>query len=453
MARARVVASLLLCLVGGALALILLGKHYGVPLLGEAALAACGVGEGCDIVAQSTYSVFLGLPLAAWGVLFYGSLLALLTPSLFAPAEERHNEAASLGFYLVAVALLIDFVLFGLQLAVIKAFCKFCVATYFVNLLLLAALWPHRQFGVALNFFFTQGARRALAAWVVASLFVGVAAAAGNAALSDRKALASSPESILGIPSTLAAPQGPATSTQPPAKGSIEEQLAVAQAEAKKWKDTLDDNRRLEIYLNQKARDDFNNAEPAKIDISGSPVQGPKKAPISVVVYSDFMCPFCRDLAAGLKNFLGTSGEQVKIVYKHFPLDRSCNPGLGSTLHPGACELSLASICAEESGRFWEFHDKVFAQPRWDRATRDDALKMGASVGLDASTLGRCMDQTGTRGRLAKDVDEGARAGVESTPTLLVNGRKLSSTGVFLLALDEERKRLNLKAPTGATQD
>jgi protein-disulfide isomerase/uncharacterized membrane protein len=453
MARARVAASLLLCLAGGALSLVLLSKHYGIPLLGEAALAACGEGGGCDIVAQSAYAVFAGLPLAAWGVFFYGSLLALLTPSLFATSEESHDEAASLGFFLVALAVLIDLILFGLQLAVIKAFCRFCVATYFVNLFLLGALWPHRQFARALNFFFTPAARRAFAAWVVSSLFVGVAAAALNAALADRKALASSPASILGIPSTIAAPQTPATPAEPPAKGSLEEQLAAAQAEAKKWKETLDDNRRLEIYLNQKARDDFNKAEPAKIDISASPFQGPKNAPISVVVYSDFMCPFCRDLAAGLKNFLGTSGGQVKIVYKHFPLDRSCNPGLGSTLHPGACELSLGGVCAEESGRFWEFHDKVFGQPRWDRATREDVLKMGASVGLDGASLGRCMDQAATKGRLTKDVEEGVRAGIESTPTIFVNGRKLSSTGVFLLALDEERKRLNLKAPTGAPQD
>jgi len=444
MARARVAASLLLCLVGGALALILLGKHYGVPLLGEAALSACGVGEGCDIVAQSIYSVFMGLPLAAWGLFFYGSLLALLAPSLFDTENEGGTPGRAAAFYLVAVALVLDLVLFGLQLAVIKAFCKFCVATYFVNLLLLAALWPYRQFALALNFLFTPAARASLVAWLLASLSVGAAAAAGNAALQSRKALAAG--SILGIPFAPVPLASPGLS-EAPVRGSIEEQLAEARAEAKKWKDTLDDDRRLTIYRNQKAKDNFNNAEVFKLDLSRSPFQGPKDAPITVASYSDFMCPFCRDLAVGLKNYLPTTGNQVKLVYKHFPLEKTCNPTLGSTVHPGACDLALAGICAEESGRFWEYHDKVFAQ-RWDRATREDVLKVGASVGLEGAKLGACMDGAAARGRLLKDVEEAARVGVTSTPTVLVNGRRLTSTGVFLIAMEEERKRLNLPPGT-----
>ena len=443
MARARIFASLLLCLVGGALALILLGKHYGVALLGEAALAACGVGEGCDIVAQSAYSVFAGLPLAAWGLFFYGALLALLAPSIFDSENAAVTPARAVAFCLVALAVVLDVVLFGLQLAVIKAFCKFCVATYFVNLLLLAALWPWRQVSQALNFVFTPGARPALAAWVVACLSIGAGAAAGNAALENRKALAAG--SILGIPFAPAPSTTPSTGAAVQ-KGSLEEQLAEARAEAKRWKNTLDDDRLLTIYRNQKARDDFNNAPVEKIDVSRAPFQGPGDAPITVASYSDFMCPFCRDLAGGLKGYLPTTENQVKSVYKHFPLDKTCNPSLGSTVHPGACDLALAGICAEENGRFWEFHDKVFAQ-RWERATRDNVLKIGASVGLDSAKLGVCMDSAATKGRLLKDVEEAARVGVSSTPTVFVNGRKLTSTSSFLLAMDEERKRLNLKAP------
>ena len=103
MARTRISAALLLCLAGGALSLILLSKHYGVPLLGEAALAACGEDGGCDIVSQSRYAVFLGLPLAAWGLLFYGSLFALLAPALSGRTEETPEPSPSLAFFLVAL--------------------------------------------------------------------------------------------------------------------------------------------------------------------------------------------------------------------------------------------------------------------------------------------------------------------------------------------------------------
>lgn len=442
MSRTRIAVALLLCLAGGVLSLILLSKHYGVPLLGEAVLAACGEGGGCDVVAQSRYSSLLGLPLAAWGVFFYGSVLALLAPALVSRNDEGSDPGVSLAFFLATLAVGIDLVLFGLQATVIRAFCQFCIATYAVNLLLVGALWPHRRFGVALNFLFTRGSRRALVAWTVTSLSIATAAAAGNAALADRKTLAQG--NILGVP-LVAAPEKQA----PPQKGSIEEQLALARAEAKKWKDTLDDTRRLEIYLNQKAKDDFNSAEVAKIDLSRSPFLGPKNAPIAVVSYSDFMCPFCRDLAAGLKNYVPTAGERVKAFYKHFPLDTACNPNIGQTVHPGACELALGGICADESGRFWEYHDGVFAK-RWDRATREDVLNIGVAAGLDRRSLGKCMDSAAVKGRLAREVEEGVRIGVGSTPTILVNGRKIPSTGVFLMAVDEERKRLNLPPLTGA---
>lgn len=446
MSRTRIAAALVLCLAGGILSLILLSKHYGVPLLGEAVLAACGEGGGCDVVAQSRYSSFLGLPLAAWGVFFYGSLLALLAPALVGRSDENPDPGVSLGFFLAALAVAIDLVLFGLQATVIKAYCKFCIATYAVNLLIIFALWPYRRFGVALNFFFTRTSRRALVAFMVTSLSIAAAAAAGNTALADRKTLAQG--NILGLPLGLPTMAAPEARTAPE-KGSIEEELALARAEAKKWKDTLDDPRRLEIYLNQKAQDDFNNAEVATIDLSRSPFLGPKNAPIAVVSYSDFMCPFCRDLAAGLKNYLPTAGGRVKSYYKHFPLDTACNPSIGQSVHPGACELALGGICADESGRFWEYHDGVFAK-RWDRATREDVLSIGVAAGLDRGSLGKCMDSAAVKGRLAREVEEGARIGVGSTPTILVNGRKIPSTGVFLLAVEEERKRLKLPPFTGA---
>ena len=440
MARTRLAVALLLSVAGGALALILLSTHYGVPLLGEAVLAACGQGGGCDIVSQSRYSVFLSVPLAAWGLVFYGSIVALLAPALFGARGDEPDPGLSLAFFLTAASIVIDVVLFGLQLFVIKAFCKFCIATYFVNLLLAASLWPHRQPSRVAAFFFAPEARRALSAWVIATLFVFAAAGVGNAALEGRREAAGA--SILGVPPMLQAPQRAD-------RGALGEQLAQAQAEAKKWKDILDDDRRLQIYRNQKAKDDFNQAEVAKLDLTRAPSQGAANGPITVVSFSDFMCPFCRDLATGLHGFLPSTGNQVKAQYKHFPLDVTCNNRVGQSLHPGSCELSLGGICAQEKGRFWEYHDKVFAK-RWERANREDVFQIGGSVGLDRASLSACMDSAATKGLLARDIEEGWNAGVASTPTLFVNGRKLQSTGVFLLAIEEERKRLNLPPVSGA---
>ena len=311
-----------------------------------------------------------------------------------------------------------------------------CIATYVVNAGLLASLWPFRKPSSAVAFVFGAENRGAFAAWIAAVVAVLGMTASANAALTERRALAG--QSILGTPPLLQAPAAT------PAPGSLEQQLASAQAEAKKWKDTLDDDRRLQIYLTEKAKRDFNEAPPEKLDLSRAPSQGTKNGPVHVVSFSDFMCPFCRDLAVGLRNFLPGSAN-VQSHYKHFPLDTTCNTQIGRTVHPGSCDFSLASICAEGAGRFWEFHDKVFARS-WDTATREDVLQIATSAGLDRAKVTACMDSAATKGLLAKDIEEGVRAGVGSTPTIFINGRKVASTNYFFLALEEERKRLGLPA-------
>ena len=443
MAKIRIAIALGLCVAGAFLTIILLSKHYGVPLLGEAVMAACGTGEGCDVVAQSRYSAFLGLPLAAWGLFFYGSVLVLLLPELVSDSEERKTGAASFALVLAATAIVIDAALLFVQAFLIKAFCTFCVATYGVNLALIAALWSFGFTGAA-DFLLTPKHRASLLSWAAAALATFGLSFSLDMALADRKALASA--SILGVPLPPAASVA-SEATPTPAQGSVEEQLASARAEAKKWKDTLDDDKRLNVYLMNKALREFNESPVVSHDLARAPRQGPKDAPIHVVSYSDFMCPFCRDLAQGLQRFLPTAGGQIQLHYKHFPLDAACNEQVGHSLHPGSCELSRAGICAEELGRFQEFHDKVFARP-WDRATREDALDIGASVGLDRNRLGACMDSQATRGILARDIADGWKVGVGgSTPTVFINGRKVPSTNLFLLSLEEERKRLNLPPP------
>ena len=433
MIRARTVVALALCVAGVFLAVLLLSKHYGVAVFGEAVMAVCGAGEGCDVVSQSRYGIFLGLPLAAWGLFFYGSLFALLLPVAVSGTDDRRDQG-SLGFVLVCTALFIDLILLLLQVFVIKAFCKFCIATYVVNAGLLIALWPFKKTSAAQAFVFGAENRGAFAAWIAAVVAVFGMTASANAALTDRRTLAG--QSILGTPPLLQAPAAK------PAAGSLEEQLAAAQAEAKKWKDTLDNDRKLQVYLMEKAKRDFNEAQVAKIDLTRAPSQGSKDGPVHVATFSDFMCPFCRDLAVGLRNFLPNSAN-VQIHYKQFPLDMACNTGIGRTVHPGACEFSLAGICAEGMGKFWEFHDKAFARS-WDTATREDVLQVAASAGLDRARVSACMDSAGTRGLLTKDIQEGLQVGVGSTPTLFINGRKVESTNYFFLALEEERKRLGL---------
>lgn len=446
--RARSAVASVLAIAGLLLSLTLLSKHYGIALLGEAAMQACGAGGGCDAVDQSPYSKILGIPLAAVGLFFYGSLLALLTPiALATPWARAEGDPATgvlldgrgapfVALALVSVALAIDLVLLGIQAFSIGAYCSFCVLTYFVNGLLLATLWPARKgLSAGLSAHFGPWS----SSWAIATAAVAIAVFATNAALAEKEKTADA--NILGIPTHIARPE--------PAPGSGDP-LADARAEAAKWKATLDDPQKLQEYLDQKARDDFNATPVSKIDLARAPKKGAPNGPIRVVEFADFMCPYCRDISAAFSNYVRTPGNQAEIHFKHFPLDSTCNVRIGREAHPGACDLARASICAADDGRFWEFHDQVFARA-WDRARREDVLKLVSAAGLDPARVSACMDSAATRGKLQADIDEGWRLGVGSTPTIFVNGRALKTPSVFLLAVEEERKRLGLnQTPEGS---
>lgn len=445
--RTRTLLASALSVAGLVLALVLLAKHYGVPLLGEAALQACGEGGGCDIVDQSRFAKFLGFPLAAWGLLLYGSLLALLLPRALASGDEQDHDrgTVALAWALVALALVIDVFLLGLQAFVIKAYCKFCLFTYLVNIVTLALLWPARKGLSSVASLLGGRGLGTLMSWGIASVAVGTAVFATNAALVAKKALAGA--TILGLPSSTPAP-APNAPTTAPVDGSMEAQLAAAKADAAKWKATLDDPQKLQAYLTQKRIDDFNATEKVRLDLSRAPAKGPANAPIVVVEYADFMCPFCRQVSGAFSNYLKQSGDRVKIHFKNFPLDTTCNAKVGRVVHEGACELAKGAVCAREAGRFWEFHDSVFSRD-WQRATREDVVKVASAVGLDTAKFSNCLDSAATKGLLAADIDEGWNVGVGSTPTIFVNGKKLESADVFLLAIEEESKKLGF-APPGA---
>lgn len=145
--------------------------------------------------------------------------------------------------------------------------------------------------------------------------------------------------------------------------------------------------------------------------LSDDPVRGSTTARIEIVEFGDFQCPYCLQLFAILKELLREYGDSVRLVYKDFPL-----PG-----HREAFKAAEAANCAQEQGRFWEYHDTLFAN---QSALGLDALKRYAGdLGLDAAAFATCLD----RGRFAKsvqrDLEIGESYGVSSTPTIFINGR------------------------------
>jgi protein-disulfide isomerase len=158
----------------------------------------------------------------------------------------------------------------------------------------------------------------------------------------------------------------------------------------------------------------FLEPERTEIATAGHPTRGPAAAPITIVEFSDFECPFCGGLFPTLEAVEKNYRNQVRIVYRQFPLRK---------IHPRAEKAAEAALCAAEQGRFWEMHDSLFGHQE-DLSV--DALKArAAELKLNTAAFNACLDSGKQMAAIDKDIAEGMQAGVTGTPTLFINGRKM----------------------------
>ncbi|HLC38120.1 MAG TPA: thioredoxin domain-containing protein [Candidatus Norongarragalinales archaeon] len=161
------------------------------------------------------------------------------------------------------------------------------------------------------------------------------------------------------------------------------------------------------------------------ISTQGTAVKGNADAPVEIIEFSDFQCPFCRSFYVDtykqvLRDYVDT-GKAV-IYFKHFPLDQ---------IHPGATPAAEAAECARDQGKFWELHDKIFDEQQKQGSgtvafTKDDLKNWAKTVtGLNAQTFNACLDSGEKLSIVQQQQTQGLQAGVDGTPTFFVNGLKL----------------------------
>jgi predicted DsbA family dithiol-disulfide isomerase len=156
--------------------------------------------------------------------------------------------------------------------------------------------------------------------------------------------------------------------------------------------------------------------EPLRYDVNaaGRPSMGPSSAPVLLVLFSDFQCPYCRRFNATMKEVLKRYADSVQVVFRQFPL---------TNIHANAERAAEASLCAQAQGRFWDMHDLLFQN---QNSLRDEDLKSQAGkLGLDAAAFNACLDSKRFSSTIDEDLRAAAAAGVEGTPALFVNGRFL----------------------------
>jgi protein-disulfide isomerase len=153
-------------------------------------------------------------------------------------------------------------------------------------------------------------------------------------------------------------------------------------------------------------------SDPVAIPVAGAPITGPSSAPITLVEFSDFQCPYCAAAVGQIKEVLKLYPSQVKLIFKQFPLET----------HPQADLAAAAAVAAQKQGKFWEMHDAMFAHP--GDLSRRAILAMAQQNGLEMKRFEEDIDSTAVREAVVRDVQDGNRAGVEGTPTLFVNGQR-----------------------------
>jgi protein-disulfide isomerase len=140
------------------------------------------------------------------------------------------------------------------------------------------------------------------------------------------------------------------------------------------------------------------------------PTRGPLDAPVTVVEFSDFQCPYCKQAAATVKTLIDSYGSNVKWIFKQMPLP----------IHPDAFKAAQASICASEQGKFWEYHDLLFSS---GELSTPSLTKHASELGLREDQFSSCLNSERSAGIVRKDVQEATQADVQGTPTYFVNGR------------------------------
>jgi protein-disulfide isomerase len=175
--------------------------------------------------------------------------------------------------------------------------------------------------------------------------------------------------------------------------------------------------------------------EPMRVEVAanGFPAKGPASAPVTIVEFSDFQCPFCSRVTPTLQEVVSKYGNKIRLVFRQFPLP----------MHPNAAKAAEASLCANEQGKFWEMHDAMFKD---QAGLAVDGLKSKAAgiAGINAANFNSCLDSGKETPAVQSDVKAGTKAGVNGTPAMFVNGRFLSgavSTDDLSKVIDEELKR------------
>jgi protein-disulfide isomerase/uncharacterized membrane protein len=372
-------------LVGAVVSAYLTALHLRHLSTGVPSLCNFSATLNCDVVNTSAHSEILGTPISHLGTLFYLAMMALGGAALAKPPlRPRLHGYLFLGA-LFAVGYSLFLAAISLQLG---ALCVFCASLYVVNLGLLIVLGAGGL----------SSLRRL-----------------GSGFFSDLRDFSRSPAllvTLLAVISALAATYQ--------VRAAVASALALRQLKNER----LDDAQRVALT-------------------TGAPAIGSPSAPITLIEISDFECPFCQRAAETVAELRRRYPNELRVVFRNFPLDTACNPLLKRQVHDNACAAARAALCVDKLApdKFFPYAERLFQ----DGVEPADLIAHGKKLGLDEAQLEDCLSKKATAARLDEDLTLGHRAGVQAVPVFFINGRKLAGAQpveVFVKIIETELSAL-----------
>jgi protein-disulfide isomerase/uncharacterized membrane protein len=366
--------AVILSVVGAALGALVLLIHHRIAASQGTYTSFCDLSQrvSCDVVLGSSYATLLGIPVAGWGM---GAYLVAGATAL-ALARTRGDARLRVAVMLAgtsAVMLGISIYFLFIAAVVIGVFCPLCLSLDAVSIALFAT-------AVAIVRSLRATAPKG---WPPSRVFLGSAIATAAA---------------IAVVATVQAPRGAASGD-----------VTVDEIRDR-------DPRFYAYYISQPVVEGIRG--------EGGYPTGSASDPVTIVEFTDFECPYCARAYQDLKRALSADHAGVNVVVRNFPLNSDCNPQVRSQVHTHACQAAAAGECAGAQGKFREYEALLFEHQ--DALDAPSLIGYAARLGLDQTEFERCLGSPAATAAVAEDVAAGAAAGVTSTPTFFINGRRIA---------------------------
>ncbi len=326
-------------------------------------------GSSCDTTLSSSVSWHLGFPLVGWGVAYFG-LLGLLFSFGNKVVDRFVILLAAFG---VGVSCILTAIIIRNNLT-----CPLCLVIHFINLVTLITIFISTRSSISYSQEKLPLAKHSLLKWGLLLLFVIV-----TGGFTEVRILKSFLPKIPEV--------------------NLDEVAKKFQSE--------------KVY-------NFPKNDP-------SAHLGSTEAPVQLVVFSSFQCPACKGFASSIEDIQKKFGKNVGITFKNFPLSTTCNPRLSENMQPQSCDAAFAAIAAQRQNRFWEYHDQLFEANLADGEKALTTIAKNIGLNIEKWELDRKSNEA--REQLAYEIKTAYKLGINATPSIFINGRKISNPNLKVL--------------------